>query len=365
MNAADYIEGGDAFLEPGDTPFEGSDALSEGGDGTPERGGAALDVSAEIVLPARDAAGERVDRFVARVLAGRGAAVSRTRVQQWLSLGAVWSDERALTASTRLAGYETIRVQPLPREADRAFEPDDVALPIVHEDEDLIVIDKPAGLVMHPAPGNWRGTLLNGLLFHRPGLASLPRAGIVHRLDKDTSGLLVVACSDRALTALVAQLADRSMSRRYLAVVQGAAPDAGTVDAPIGRDPVSRVRMALVAPGSGRPSRTHFTTLARWQCDGRDLSLVECRLDTGRTHQIRVHMRALGHPLLGDALYGGAMQGIARQALHAWRLGLRHPSDGGLRHWISVPPDDLQGLVRAAGVDLAQLCRTLDARAGT
>ena len=243
-------------------------------------------------------------------------------------------------------------MQPLPREADRAFEPDDVPLPIVHEDEDLIVIDKPAGLVMHPAPGNWRGTLLNGLLFHRPALAVLPRAGIVHRLDKDTSGLLVVARSERALASLVAQLADRSMSRRYLAVVQGAAPDAGVIDAPIGRDPVSRVRMAVVPPGAGRASCTRFTTLARWQCDGRAVSLVECRLDTGRTHQIRVHMRSLGHPLLGDALYGGSTQEIARQALHAWRLGLRHPADGTARHWTSDPPDDLCVLVRRSASDL-------------
>jgi 23S rRNA pseudouridine1911/1915/1917 synthase len=325
LNAADYIEGGD-----------------------------------EILLTARDGVGERVDRFVARALAERGDPVSRARVQHWLALGAITSDERALTASTRLAGYETIRVQPLPREADRAFEPDDVPLPIVHEDEDLIVIDKPAGLVMHPAPGNWRGTLLNGLLFHRPALAVLPRAGIVHRLDKDTSGLLVVARSERALASLVAQLADRSMSRRYLAVVQGAAPDAGVIDAPIGRDPVSRVRMAVVPPGTGRASSTRFTTLARWQCDGRAVSLVECRLDTGRTHQIRVHMRSLGHPLLGDALYGGSTQEIARQALHAWRLGLRHPADGTARHWTSDPPDDLCVLVRAGGVDLLRICRDLD-----
>ncbi len=318
-----------------------------------------------IELDARAGAGERLDRFLAAALAGRVAGASRSRIQHWIALGAVWCDERPLTRSTRLSGIERLHVQPLPRDADRAFEPDDVPLAIVDEDADLVVIDKPAGLVMHPGAGNWRGTLLNGLLHHRPALAALPRAGIVHRLDKDTSGLVVVACSEASLASLVGQLSRRTVSRRYLALVHGRAPDAGCVDAPIGRDPLQRTRMAVVGADAGRLARTHFTRIAvAGSADG-DVSLVECRLETGRTHQIRVHMRHLGHPLLGDALYGGRTTLIARQALHAWRLALAHPVDGGARRWVSVPPADLRALAQSLGLDLRSVCDDLDARVRT
>ena len=321
------------------------------------------DASEAIVLDSAAGRGERLDRFLTGALATRIPGLSRSRVQQWIALGAVSSEERVLAASTRLRGFETLRVQPMPRDADRAFEPDPVPLIIVHEDEHLLVIDKPAGLVMHPAPGNWRGTLLNGLLFHRPGQSALPRAGIVHRLDRDTSGLLVVARTEVAFSGLTAQLADRSMSRRYLAFVQGLPAAQTMIDAPIGRDPKTRVRMAVVNPPAGRPARTHVTCLGSFEAGGQAVSLVECRLETGRTHQIRVHMRHLGHPLLGDTLYGGlTVAGLARQALHAWRLGLKHPVNGRSMHWLSVPPPDLLAVGLDGGLDLGALCESLDAR---
>ncbi|HWS73551.1 MAG TPA: RluA family pseudouridine synthase [Quisquiliibacterium sp.] len=345
MKPDDYSEG----------PFD--EALA--GDATDAPGPAAAAVPV-IELDARQGAGERLDRHLARVLPALVPGVSRTRIQQWIALGAVWCEERPLGASTRLLGIERLRVQPLPREADRAFEPDPVPLEIVEEDEQLIVIDKPAGLVMHPAAGNWRGTLLNGLLHHRPALAALPRAGIVHRLDKDTSGLLVVAKTELALASFSSQLADRSMSRRYFAFVRGVPPAQAEVDVPIGRDPQARVRMAVVDPPAGRPARTFVQRIAAFRLAGQEAALVECRLETGRTHQIRVHLRHLGHPLLGDTLYGGPAIGIERQALHAWRLGLQHPTQGRWLRWISIPPADIRALADAAGVDFGALCNELD-----
>lgn len=351
MNRPDYSEGGRPAPDPSSVPEEPGDP-----DGLPEQ--------AALVLSASAGQGERLDRFLARALAGSMDGLSRSRIQQWIALGAVWSDERPLAADTRLLGFETLHVQPMPRDADRSFAPDDVALQIVDEDAQLMVIDKQAGLVMHPAAGNWRNTLLNGLLFHRPALARLPRAGIVHRLDRDTSGLLVVAKTEAALSSLSAQLASRTVSRRYLAFVQGVPPERATVDEPVGRDPRTRVRMAVVAPPAGRPSVTRMARLAVAELDGRKVSLVECRLETGRTHQIRVHMRHLGHPLLGDALYGGPMSAIGRQALHAWRLGLVDPATGRARHWTSVPPPDLRELARACGLDLERICEELERNAG-
>jgi len=354
LSAADYSE----RASPGGRRASAADAsardvVDDAANGEPG------DEVAVIAIDASGAAGERADRFLTRALAGRVDGLSRSRLQQWIALGAVSCAQRAITAGTRLAGYEWLQVTPLPREADHAFEPDPVELAIVDEDEHLLVLDKPAGLVVHPAAGNWRNTLLNGLLHHRPAQAHLPRAGIVHRLDKDTSGLLVVAKSERAFESLSGQLADRSMSRRYLAFVAGIAPERALIDEPIGRDPRTRVRMAVVRGSDGRPARTAVERLATLRVAGLAASLVECRLETGRTHQIRVHMRHLGHPLLGDALYGGPTAGIARQALHAWRLGLRDPLDGRARHWTSRPPADLRTLADDAGLDLDALLRRL------
>ena len=301
-----------------------------------------------IEIDAAGGAGERLDRFVA----SRLPDVSRTRLQKWIALGAVRCDDRVLPAKTRLSGIEAIVVEPQPREADGAFVPEPVPIEVVHEDQQLLVLCKPAGLVVHPGAGNWHGTLMNGLLFHRPALAVLPRAGIVHRLDRDTSGLLVVAKSERAMAALAAQLLDRSMGRRYLAVADGRCPADGVIDAAIARDQASRVRMAAVPAGRGRAARTFFRVLAYGRIGEREVSLIECRLESGRTHQIRVHLSSIGHALVGDALYGGpALAGFGRQALHAWRLQLRHPADDRPAGWRAPMPPDMVSLCAAAGID--------------
>ena len=322
----DYSEGVfDAFgpdaQAPGDAPAEGS----------------------PIRIDARAGAGQRLDRFLASAIAG----VSRTRIQRWIALGAVAVDGAPALPGRRLRGLETLEAWPLPTEAELAFEPDEMPLAIVHEDADLMVIDKPAGRVVHPAPGHWRGTLVNGLLHARPDSAALPRAGIVHRLDKDTSGLMMVARSARAFERLTAALAARTIERRYLAVDEGVPPAALRIEAPIGRDPRDRLRMAVVDGPRGRPAVTHVARLAAVA----SAACVECRLETGRTHQIRVHLASRGHPLVGDTLYGGrAREGFARQALHAWRLALAHPASGEALAFASPLPADLRGLLAALGL---------------
>jgi 23S rRNA pseudouridine1911/1915/1917 synthase len=213
--------------------------------------------------------------------------------------------------------------------------PEAIALAIAFEDDALLVLDKPPGLVVHPGAGNWGGTLANALLHHVPQLATVPRAGIVHRLDKDTSGLMVVAKTLSAHAALVRQLQARSVTREYLALAVGDLARGDTVDAPIGRHPTRRTTMAVVA--SGKPARTHFEVLERFG----NATLLRCRLETGRTHQIRVHLASLGHPLVGDPAYGrkGPIA-FGRQALHAARLKLEHPVTGRARAWESPLPED-------------------------
>ncbi len=238
--------------------------------------------------------------------------------------------------SRRLRLGQTVSVRLVPTEQARAFRPENIPLRVVHEDEHLMVIDKPAGLVVHPAPGHWSGTLLNGLLSHHQAACGLPRAGIVHRLDMDTSGLMVVAKTAEAMQSLSRAIAERKVERNYWAIAHGTvASQEQEIDAPVGRDPRSRIRMAVV--GSGKPSRTSVRVL------GRGISgytAVECRLHTGRTHQIRVHLAHVGHPLVGDSLYGGRVGlGIQRQALHAVRLALAHPISGLLLRWESMPED--------------------------
>lgn len=294
----------------------------------------------EVALAAH---GERLDKL----LAAQASEFSRSHLQGLIARGLVRVDDNVVTtAARRLRAGQRVTVELQPTDESRAFTPEAMALAIRFEDEHLLVLNKPAGLVVHPAPGHWRGTLLNGLLAHHRGAATLPRAGIVHRLDKDTSGLMMVAKTLPAMTALVRAIAAREVRREYVALVHGeVAATPFSIEAPIGRDPVSRVRMAVLA--GGKPARTDVQRLAFR--DGH--SAVRCILHTGRTHQIRVHLSFRGHPLLADTLYGGAPAlGLARQALHAQRLALQHPLSGAALAFEQDLPVDLapawQRLVR-------------------
>lgn len=299
-------------------------------------------------------AGERLDKALAQCF----PEYSRSRLQAWVEDGRVTLDGETAKVRQKVAGGEVVLITPAALPEQLAFAPEPVPLDAIYEDATLAVFNKPAGLVVHPAAGNWSGTLLNGLL-HRYGQAAadLPRAGIVHRLDKETSGLMVVARTLIAQTDLVRQLQARTVKRHYAALVWGRPPQRTVVDAPIGRDPRERTRMAVVPGQGGKPARTRVVTVASAEWDGSPVSLVLCSLDTGRTHQIRVHLSHLGHSLLGDPLYKPrhkrpALPGdFERQALHAWRLGLIHPEDGRSMHWQAPLPDDMRDLMTAIGLD--------------
>lgn len=295
-----------------------------------------------------DDAGRRLDRL----LADAGHGLSRSRLQALIAAGHVSCDGRTIDdADYRVKPGQVFDIW-VPAPAPARPQAQAMDLTIVHEDDALLVIDKPAGLVVHPAAGNPDRTLVNALLAHcRDGLSGIggvARPGIVHRLDKDTSGLMVVAKTDAAHAGLTRQFADRSLSRTYRAVVHGVpAPVSGTVDAPIGRSPRNRKKMAVV--GGGRPAVTHYRTLKAF---GTAASLVECTLGTGRTHQIRVHLAHLGNPVIGDSVYGGTRRRLGpapipfpRQALHAARLKFRHPATDREVVFKSDFPKDLQGLL--------------------
>jgi 23S rRNA pseudouridine1911/1915/1917 synthase len=277
--------------------------------------------------------GQRLDKL----LVALAPEFSRSHLQGLIAASQVWIDEApGAQASQRLRAGQQVRLRLLPTEESRAFRPEPMAITVLYEDEHLLVIDKPAGLVVHPAAGNWSGTLLNGLLARDPAAAALPRAGIVHRLDKDTSGLMLVGRTLPAVTALVRAIAAREVGREYLAIVHGRVTlPAFSVNAPIGRDPRSRLRMAVVA--AGREARTDVSAVA----SGDAYSALRCTLHTGRTHQIRVHLAHRRHPLVSDPLYGGAAAlGLVRQALHAAQLSLLHPINGRpLRFERAAPPD--------------------------
>ena len=277
---------------------------------------------------------------------------SRSRLQQWIEAGHVTLEGQPARAKTTVLGDETIVVRPQAAPEDQAYKPEPMTLPIVHEDTSILVIDKPAGLVVHPAAGNWSGTLLNGLLHHFPAIAGVPRAGIVHRLDKETSGLMVVAKTLQAQTDLVRQLQARSVKREYLALVWGTPQISGRIDAAISRHPRDRIKMAVSEHESAKPAVTYYQRLATGALDGRAVSLLRCQLETGRTHQIRVHMASIGFALIGDPLYGKPhlAQVFARQALHAFRLGLTHPKSGKLHEWQTALPEDFSGLLTRAGI---------------
>lgn len=286
-------------------------------------------------------AGLRIDAVLAKLFPEH----SRSRLQGWLKEGLIRLDGATADPKHRVHGGETVAcaVSRKPTFEDAA---EDIPLLIVFEDATLVVIDKPAGLVVHPGNGNASGTLMNALLHRAPELSGVPRAGIVHRLDKETSGLMVVAKTLAAQTDLVRQLQARTVKRHYLALVHGKVSTSGTVDAPLGRHPVQRTKMAVVKQG-GKEARTHYAPVEPFdRC-----TLVECRLDTGRTHQIRVHMANIKHPLVGDPVYGKAKCGDAlldafpRQALHAFRLALVHPETRQEMRWEAPLPADFAALL--------------------
>jgi len=298
--------------------------------------------------------GRRLDQALAELVPD----YSRSRLQQWIHDGQVRLDERLPRARDRVHGGEAVRIDAVFNE-DTGCLPEDIPLDIVHADADLLVINKPAGLVVHPAAGNPDGTLQNALLHHDPELARLPRAGIVHRLDKETSGLLVVARSPVAHKKLVEALQARSVKREYLAVVHSVMTAGGEVNAALGRHPVDRKRMAVVA--GGREAVTRYRVAERYRAH----TLVRVRLETGRTHQIRVHMAHIRCPVVGDPVYGGrlrlprgagehlqsVLQGFRRQALHAAQLAFTHPGTGQSVGWEAPLPEDMATLVDALRED--------------
>ncbi|ALQ51242.1 23S rRNA pseudouridine(1911/1915/1917) synthase RluD [Nitrosomonas ureae] len=291
-------------------------------------------------------AGSRLDQTLAKLVPNW----SRSRLQTWIAEKRVLVNGQIATAKQLVWGDEHVEIFPLKIAAESPFVAEAIHLNIMEEDETLIIINKPAGLVTHPGNGNWQGTLLNALLHHAPELKNIPRAGIVHRLDKNTTGLLVVAKTLAAQTNLVRQLQQRTVKRDYLALVLGEIKQAGNIDAPIGRHPIHRTKMTVTS--KGKPARTNYQVIENF--DG--CTLLQCSLETGRTHQIRVHLNAIGHALVGDPVYGGkpgkTAQAIAqilidfpRQALHAQKLALIHPKTEQVNQWEAATPEDINDLL--------------------
>ncbi len=299
-------------------------------------------------------AGQRLDQALASMF----PEYSRSRLKSWILQGYVTVDDRELRPRDAIHGGELVQLVPQ-AEVGVSSEPEAIKLDVAYEDEDLLVVNKPAGLVVHPGSGNTRGTLMNGLLHHVPEVAELPRAGIVHRLDKETSGLLLVGKSLRSHTALTRALADRAISRHYVAICTGVLTGGGRIDAPIGRHPVDRLKMSVRE--GGKPAVTHYRVLERFSAH----TYISVQLETGRTHQIRVHFAYRRKPLLGDQVYGGrlampaaasddlqaALRSFKRQALHAARLAFTHPCSDEDIDLQTEPPDDFAGLLSALKQD--------------
>ncbi len=300
----------------------------------------------------QDLGGLRLDVALQKMLPEH----SRSRLQAWIKADLVTLDNAVITAKTKVWGGESVLIHPPINLQENAFKPENIRFDIIYEDDELLVINKAAGLVVHPAAGNWSGTLLNALLFYAPKLADIPRCGIVHRLDKDTSGLLVVAKTLEAQTSLVRQLQARTVKREYRAIVWGIIWRNGTVNQPIGRHSHARTKMAISR--TGKPAVTHYEVLERFGTN----TYVRCNLETGRTHQIRVHMQFLKSPMLGDPVYGigniiphkmmtqtlrDAVSNFRRQALHAVKLGLIHPKTNEFMEWQIELADDMKVLIEA------------------
>jgi 23S rRNA pseudouridine1911/1915/1917 synthase len=274
---------------------------------------------------------------------------SRSRLKAWLTEGRVKLDGQAVAPKTKLSGGETLDTDFPVDEIHTEAKAEDIPLEVIFEDEHLLVINKPPGLVVHPGAGNRDGTLLNALLHHAPSLAGVVRAGIVHRLDKDTSGVMMVAKTPEAQTKLVRQLASRSASREYLALVHGELKRENTISNNMGRHPKERTKMAVVV-FNGKPAITHFKPREHFggpAMKGKHYTLVECKLETGRTHQIRVHMASIKHPIVGDSTYGKRGDELFdRQALHAWRLTLTHPATGQTVKFVAPLAHDMKFLLK-------------------
>ena len=300
------------------------------------------------VIP-EDLAGVRLDLALVELFPD----FSRARLQHWVKNGQIRVNGETWRSKDKVAGGEDVVLQYEPENAVETFQPESIPLDIVFEDDHLLVLNKPPGLVVHPGAGNWSGTLLNALLYRFPELQSIPRAGIVHRLDKQTSGLMVVARTLQAHKSLVDALQLREVSREYVALVEGKLIAGGCVEEPIGRHPVERKRMAVRE--NGKPAVTHYRINRRYQSH----TLLDVKLETGRTHQIRVHMAHIHHSIVGDPVYGNrrrvpkgmkeadllALRGFRRQALHAKRLGLVHPGSGETVSWEAPLPDDFTELL--------------------
>lgn len=312
-------------------------------------------IQASLTIP-DELAGQRLDQALAQLL----PEYSRSRLQSWIKNGDLTVDDACWKVKDKLLGGEQIHLHAT-LEPDSSWAPQPIQLDVIHEDDDVLVINKPVGLVVHPAAGHRDGTLLNAIVHHAPQSANLPRAGIVHRIDKETSGLLVIAKSLPAHTSLVNQMQAKSVFREYEAIAVGVMTGGGTVDAPIGRHPTQRIKMAVRQ--DGKEAVTHYRLITRY----RHHTHIRVQLETGRTHQIRVHMAHIGYPLLGDPVYGGrlrlpkqatprlaeALQQFRHQALHARRLGLEHPTTGEWLEWESPLPDDFNAMLSALADDLA------------
>ena len=307
---------------------------------------------------AMEQAGSRLDQVAAALFPD----YSRARLQQCIKEGQLLVDGDTAQNKQKLYGGELISLT-LANAHQEQWQAEELPIEIVYEDESLLIINKAAGFVVHPAAGNYTGTLLNALLYHYPELGKLPRAGIVHRLDKETSGLMVVARNLVAHQALVGMIQAREVSREYQAVVNGLVTAGGTVDAALGRHPVLRTKRAVVSGSAGKNAVTHYRILNKFRAH----SHLQVKLETGRTHQIRVHMAHIGFPLVGDPMYGGrlklpkaaspeliaCLKGFKRQALHAWRLGFQHPETGESMEWEAEIPADMQELIRILAEDYA------------